>query len=165
MSGNVWEKLANAKVQVWFCPEGHTGTVFGPTVEWRGDTAYCLYPGCGQNSSTPVHVLATEYQVTALPIDHNEAHWWSVWVQWRNRVDGVDLYAVCDASNGSQRNYHFGCHEWVWEPRPSERTEDYTASTRFPLGDALVIAKRLCQEIRINGMTAHDIIKREGLRQ
>lgn len=48
---------ARFPVQVWVCPrKGHQDRgrddagVLLPTVEWRGDVAYCLTPGCNRSS-------------------------------------------------------------------------------------------------------------------
>lgn len=41
-------EIAAAPIRFWVCPDEqhrHTGIV-----EWRGDIAYCLEPGCGRNS-------------------------------------------------------------------------------------------------------------------
>ena len=50
------EEFLNARVQFWMCPVDHEvrkGTNGFPlqTVEWRGDVAHCLEPGCGKTSA------------------------------------------------------------------------------------------------------------------
>lgn len=49
------EELLNARVQFWLCPVDHETRFHGgfpfQTVEWRGDVAYCLEPGCGKTSA------------------------------------------------------------------------------------------------------------------
>lgn len=49
------EALASGRVtmQFWCCPIEHPPTPGKPTVEWRGDTAHCLYPDCGRTSAAP----------------------------------------------------------------------------------------------------------------
>lgn len=38
-------EFLNAKVRFWLCPDHRRGSV-----EWRGDVAHCLEPGCGKTS-------------------------------------------------------------------------------------------------------------------
>ena len=54
-SDEVWEELGKLKVMFWMCPvpEHAELEVYGlrmPTVEWQGDVAYCLTPGCRRSS-------------------------------------------------------------------------------------------------------------------
>jgi hypothetical protein len=49
------EDLGQFRVRFWVCPvKGHRtlsdGELDLPTVEWRGDVAYCLTPGCKRSS-------------------------------------------------------------------------------------------------------------------
>ncbi|AUI56804.1 hypothetical protein [Amycolatopsis sp. BJA-103] len=44
-------EVANARVSFWMCPdEEHRDKGI---VEWRGDVAHCLEPGCGRTSADP----------------------------------------------------------------------------------------------------------------
>lgn len=50
------EELLNARVRFWMCPVEHPKRNDDkgwplPTVEWRGDVAHCLDPGCGKTSA------------------------------------------------------------------------------------------------------------------
>ncbi len=49
------ELIGNATFRFWKCPiEGHsTGGPLRQTVEWDGDVACCLYPGCLRRSDYP----------------------------------------------------------------------------------------------------------------
>jgi hypothetical protein len=45
-------EFANAPIVFWACPnEAHRDKGI---VDWRGDVAYCMEPGCGRNSAEPV---------------------------------------------------------------------------------------------------------------
>jgi hypothetical protein len=54
-------EIAAGRIQLkfWMCPDGHSdrhsGTPMpdGPTVEWRGNVAHCLKPGCNRTSAEP----------------------------------------------------------------------------------------------------------------
>lgn len=43
--------------------------------------------------------------------------------------------------------------EWVYEALPSNRTDEFKAKTRFPLGVAVEIASKLVEQISVNGFT------------
>lgn len=50
------EELLNARIKFWQCPDRHPDRRDDKgwptqTVEWRGDVAYCLEPGCGKTSA------------------------------------------------------------------------------------------------------------------
>lgn len=48
------EAFADVRCRIWFCPvrRAHGTPPFGAaTVEWRGDVAHCLHPGCGRTSA------------------------------------------------------------------------------------------------------------------
>ncbi len=40
------EEPLNARARFWLCSDHRKGSV-----EWRGDVAYCLEPGCGKTSA------------------------------------------------------------------------------------------------------------------
>lgn len=49
------EAFLNARIRFWTCPVNHPGpwrlSEVRQTVEWRGDVAHCLEPGCGKTSA------------------------------------------------------------------------------------------------------------------
>jgi hypothetical protein len=59
------EVMAGVKVQLWFCPVQHPWVgKLAQTVEWDGDVACCLWPGCWRRSDDPVprgECLCEEY--------------------------------------------------------------------------------------------------------
>lgn len=50
------DELLNARIKFWQCPDRHPDRKDDKgypvrSVEWRGDVAYCLEPGCGKTSA------------------------------------------------------------------------------------------------------------------
>lgn len=112
-----------------------------------------------------IATLATEYMVTALPVDHPEAHLFSVWVQWRGAKMGqgsIDRYVVSRWQNavGGGEIWHARQGKWVWEPRPSERTDRFMAATRYPLERALKLAQKAAGTVTVNGYTPDMVLAR-----
>lgn len=52
--------------------------------------------------------------------------------------------------------------EWDYEPSPSNREDDWLDAHRFDLETALRLAREQAPKVRINGMTALDILARHG---
>lgn len=55
MADNPIVELGQYRIKFWVCSiKAHRirkdGELDLPTVEWRGDVAYCLTPGCGRSS-------------------------------------------------------------------------------------------------------------------
>jgi hypothetical protein len=55
---SLWEALGDVRVVIWFCPDRREherqrdkNAPLRPTVEWVGDVAHCLEPGCGNKST------------------------------------------------------------------------------------------------------------------
>lgn len=91
--------------------------------------------------------------VTVLPLDHPDAGTWGLRVEWR----GGDQYAVvrydcCLSVTG----------EWDPEPNPSSRDEAWTATHRFSHQAALALAAQHAPHVRINGVTATEVLTRIG---
>lgn len=93
-------------------------------------------------------VQATRYEVSLLPEDDINRRHFTLYVEWR----GDDRWAVttgfrdCLAADGT----------WSYEPRPSERDDDWIGTHRFDLNTALSMAKTHASNIRVNGHTAVD---------
>lgn len=98
-----------------------------------------------------VATRVTEITVSAIPEDNiNHGHF-SVAVQWR----GGETYAVtrhgqCLGADGT----------WDYEPRPSNRDDDWIAAHRFGLEKATELAGRACLELTVNGLTVADVLAR-----
>lgn len=91
----------------------------------------------------------TTYTVTCLPDETPDAHSWSLTVEYRGR----GLWAVTRWKNCLGRD-----GEWDYERVPSEREDEWLASHRFPLDEALELAKQAAPHVIVNGMTPADVL-------
>ncbi|MFC9973581.1 hypothetical protein ACFVH6_22070 [Spirillospora sp. NPDC127200] len=91
-------------------------------------------------------VLATRYRVSCLPEDHDLAHAMTITVEYR----GHDRYAVLNRMGKALGTDG----EWDWEPRPSERDDDWISTHRFDLDTALELAKRAAPLLSVGNRTA-----------
>lgn len=92
----------------------------------------------------------TEYRVSVLPWDDEDDEFflWDIYVRrhGENRW-GVHLsFRRCLSREGS----------WDYEIRPSEREEDWLERHRFPLEEALALARAEAPNLRVNGVSALD---------
>lgn len=99
-------------------------------------------------------VQATAYTVSCLP-DSPEAHLWTIEVAYR----GHNLWAALR---------HGWCLDaagrWDYEPLPSSRTPEWLAEHRFPLEEALRLAKAAALLLEVNGITVADRAARQAER-
>lgn len=135
----------------------------------NGDVAVALALGtlaeeldaAGREPVDGVYVRPTEYQVSVFPDEmhdsgdmliSSEAHTWSLTVAYR----GCGKWAV---TNGPGARQVLGTDgEWDWEPIPSSREDDWLATHRFSLDEALRLAREHAPKVTINGYTALDIL-------
>lgn len=96
---------------------------------------------------------ATEYTVSALPEDDVNAHHFSIKVAYR----GGGRWAVLH--NGWCLNR---AGQWEYEHVPSERTDEWLAEHRFPLGEALAMARAELPRLVVNGMTTAQAVARSS---
>ena len=101
--------------------------------------------------SAEPEVRVTCYGVNVLPESYGEAYHWAIEVEYR----GKGKWAVC----------HFGeClgsdGEWDYEPRPSSRTDEWTAAHRFDMETALALAREHAPMVSVNGLKPADIFAR-----
>ncbi|MCM6776262.1 hypothetical protein NDR87_18790 [Nocardia sp. CDC159] len=95
-------------------------------------------------SGIPVGVHASRYTVTCLPIDHFEAHLFSVHVEYTGRGRwAVRRLKRCYDINGKPD----------WESIPSERTDEWLDRFRFDRDTALAVARRVAPTLIVNGTT------------
>ncbi len=92
---------------------------------------------------------ATTYTVTCLPDDELDASSWALTVEWR----GSDQWAVKHGAFCLSRS-----GDWDYEMRPSEREDEWIAAHRFPLGEALDLAKHAAPNVVVNGFTPADLL-------
>jgi hypothetical protein len=104
-----------------------------------------------------VYARPTSYDVSVWPpgIGCADADTWKLTVEHRGRGEwAVMRHRICLGSDG----------EWSWESIPSEREDDWLATHRFPLAEALDLARRHAPDVRINGMTATEVLERHRQR-
>lgn len=101
------------------------------------------------SSGPEVLVQPRAFAVSCLPADHPDAYMFTLRVEWRGPGDRwcVTNGAYCYRKDG-HRSY---------ESNPSSRTDRFKKAYRFPLDDALALAKRLAPKMTINGHTVESI--------
>ena len=87
--------------------------------------------------------MATEYTISAVPLGDMDSDMFAIKVQIRSQMDGAPLWAVCLRSNVLTRS-----GRWVYEPRPSSRTDAFLRRTRFDLETALRLARKAAPKVR-----------------
>lgn len=92
----------------------------------------------------------TTYTVTCLPDSIPDRSSWNITVEWR----GQDTWAVKRWSDCLGRD-----GEWDYEPNPSSRTDEWIKDHRFPLAEALELAKRAAPDVIVNGFTPADLLE------
>lgn len=107
--------------------------------------------------TTPtVRTRVTEYAVCALPEDNINAYAYTIRVSHR----GDERWAV------THHGYCLGTDgEWAWESLPSHRGDEWQASHRFDLENALRLATEQAPLIDINGLTAADVLAAAARRE
>jgi len=91
----------------------------------------------------------TRYTLDAFPYSDN-AGIWCINIEER----GEDQWAVL---------WHGYClnrrtMQWDYEPLPSSRTKRFLSTHRFPLDQALALAKTAFPKIKVNGRTAEEVL-------
>ena len=99
-----------------------------------------------------VREVVTEYLVTAWPEDlAEECDAYDLCVTVARRAP--DRWAVLRGGGGSRFCLGAG-GKWDFEPIPSERDEDWRAAHRFPLEQALDLARDMAPRVTVNGWSA-----------
>jgi len=112
------------------------------------------------DDGTVVYVHGSRIELCCLPLDWNTRlpyadyrFHWMITVEWRDHNQWAVLHSsrFCLGTDG----------EWDWEPSPSNREDDWKASHRFPLEEALQLAVQWAPKIKVNGVTALDVWNRK----
>jgi hypothetical protein len=98
-----------------------------------------------------VTVEPSRYEVTAYPFFNDDRYHFSITVERRS----ADRWAVLDRMG---RCWSEGAQKWEHELYPSSRTDEWKAGFRYPLNEALDIARRLAPGLTVNGFTVQDAI-------
>lgn len=102
-------------------------------------------------------VRTTRYEVSCLSEDHIDADVSTLTVEYRGRgLWAIKRLSQCLSADGA----------WDYESNPSSRTDNWLATHRFPLEEALALAKEHAPKVRCNGWTVAQVLaeiaKREG---
>lgn len=107
-----------------------------------------------------VSVRAVRYEVSVLPVDFEDGELWTITVEYR----GAGLWAVLHGGHALGTD-----GQWDYEPRPSDREDDWKAAHRFTLaeavGKATELASRLTANTAFGPMTAQDAMKLKEKRE
>lgn len=91
---------------------------------------------------------ATEYTLSALPEGDINSSAFEIKVAYRGRgLWAAYRHGHCLGRDG----------EWDFERTPSSRTDEWLAEYRFPLAEALRLAREELPKLRVNGMTAAEV--------
>ena len=104
--------------------------------------------GATPSGTEPV-VRISRYKVSCLPDDERDGGSWDLSVEER----GEGRWAVLHLSYCLGRD-----GEFVYEPSPSNRTDEFLAGHRFGLDEALALAKRAAPDVVVNGMKPADVV-------
>lgn len=97
-----------------------------------------------------VHVHTTEVTVCALPFDDDEASAWAIKVALRS----VGRYAVVHHASVLTID-----GVWEYEPQPSSRDDAFLQRARFDYDTAMQLAVEWAPRVRVNGMTAAEVLR------
>jgi hypothetical protein len=103
-----------------------------------------------QQDTDGITMRVTEVTVSAVPENNVNHHHFSIQVAWRGPGDtyAAVRHRMCLDANGT----------WDYEPRPSERTDEWIAAHRFPYKTAVALAATAVQFITVNGFTVADVL-------
>jgi hypothetical protein len=102
--------------------------------------------------TTEPTVRIARYVVSCFPPDFEDASTWDLVVEERGGLWAVSNGGVCLDRGGKEE----------YEPSPSNRDESFLARFRFPLEEALEIAKCCAPNLRKAGLTPAEVIERFG---
>jgi hypothetical protein len=107
-------------------------------------------------SELPLFEEVEEISISPIPVGDINRPGWAVTVTFGGReVDGVKLYGVKNMGRSLSRD-----GSWDDEPLPSSRTEKWLAEHRFPLEEAMDLARSVAHTITWNGLSADDVAER-----
>jgi hypothetical protein len=106
---------------------------------------------------TDVRVTPTRYEVSVLPVDFEEAYHWTITVEYR----GYGLYAIIHSMQVYGKD-----GTWDSDSRTlAQENEEWRLAHRFPLDEALEIAKKLAPVVtigtRFGPMNAYDAMAKK----
>jgi hypothetical protein len=107
-------------------------------------------------SELPLFEEVEEISISPIPVGDINRPGWAVTVTFGGReVDGVKLYGVKNLGRALSRD-----GTWDHEPIPSSRTDEWLAEHRFPLEEAMTLARSVAHTITWNSLSADDVAER-----
>lgn len=103
-----------------------------------------------------VRTWPTQYTVCALPEDDIEWYSWAITVEYRDEGQ----WAVCWRMSTMTKT-----GRWTWEPSPSNRGKGYLRAHRHDLDTALALAQKAALTVKVNRMTAAELLEWRAKRQ
>jgi hypothetical protein len=105
--------------------------------------------GAGEPAAPEPVVRVSRYTVSCLPESETQRGSWDINVEERGEGRWAVLHiGQCLGSDG----------RFVYEPSPSNRTDEFLAAHRFGLDEALALAKRAAPDVVVNGMKPADVV-------
>lgn len=97
-------------------------------------------------------LFASEYIVSALPLDHIDADTFWIKVAWRGRRRLPYSNPGCGEWAVTMRGMCLDDRDcWDFEPLPSSRTPEWCDHHRFTLDEAVKAAERMLHTVTVNG--------------
>lgn len=106
-------------------------------------------PVRGERLSVTAEPVA--YEVTGYPLHDINRDLWTIRVERRGENSWAVLRRSCCWNRRTKA--------WDYEPLPSSRTDAYKRTHRFPLEEALTIARQEATRLTVMGQTLTDAIK------
>ena len=101
-----------------------------------------------------VEIRPLKYIVSSFEEGHDGHYLWALWIDYRRD----DKYVVIDGF-GEVYNAE---GEKQYEPRNSEKTDEYREKFYMPFTEAVSLAQRLLPDVVVNGMTAEQLRAKES---
>jgi hypothetical protein len=142
-------------------PEHPQDDITGDT--WLDDLARAsLEAFSRKNGRDGIFVRPRSYQVSVWPDDMEgeDSETWSCTVDYRGEgkwavLQGAATGLFCLSADGT----------WDWEMRPSDRTDEWLAAHRFSHAVAMRLAREQAPQVKINGLTALEVLARHRSRE
>lgn len=105
------------------------------------------------DDGAPPFVDIVTFDVSCFPLDHEDRRNFNVTVEYRGRgMWAVKHHMMCLGADG----------EWDYESSPGNREDEWIASHRFTMQEAIRRAREIAPKLTVNGWTVRDVmLKRE----
>jgi hypothetical protein len=103
-----------------------------------------------------VRQWVSQYTVSGVAAEKPEqyAGIWHIEVTRAMQMDGTELWAARWMGRCLNRR-----GQWDLEPIPSDRTDRWLASHRFPFDEAMRLAEKAAPDVTVNGLRAAEVVR------